>query len=941
MKRFFLVITGLFPVLFFAQNVAVSGYVLDEYGLFMPGAKITLQPGNIETLSSEYGFYQISNLSSGDYTLTLDFLGYPTTVKEISLAQGHTQVNFDFGGLDAAIQLDSTVVVAASYGQAKALNQQKNNTNITNVISSDQVGRFPDANMGDALKRVPGITMQTDQGEARRIIIRGIAPYLNSVTLNGSRIPSAEGDNREVQMDLIPADMIQSIEVNKTLTPDMDADAIGGSVNLIKRSAPRSQRISVTAGAGYLPIREHGLYTTSFVYGNRLGADKKFGLVLNGSFNDVLYGSDNVEAEWDEDDYGNVFLSEMEQRVYNVRRKRRSIGGAFDYEFNPNHKLMFSAMYNWRDDLENRYGLVMKAGDPLYDANNRILGFEESELARENKGGIGNDDNTSRRLESQIMQNYALNGEHLIGNRVEMDWSVSYARAEEEKPNERTIGFERGDVLFTNNFGSFDRPLFHLANPSEDVPGAYELNELTEADSDTSEDETSFQLNFRIPFKNQNNSIKAGVRGRMKSKVRKNNFFEFEPNNGQLSTMADADLIWFGGENFNPGSQYNPGFFALNTFVGGLDLHNGNLFDAEDAPAEYLVINYDSKENIMAGYVRWDQELSETLNMITGVRIEHTSTDYTGNIVVDEDELVDERMVKNDYLNFLPGLTLNYRPNQMTVFRGAVTTALARPNYYQLSPFVSTIPEDEEILAGNAELDATYSWNVDVMAERYFSNVGLISAGVFYKNMKNFIYNQRTMNYTQERFSNEFSDIPNPLPADADWVLIQPQNGDVVNLFGFEVSVQKQLDFLPGFLKNLGIYANYTFTDSNAKGIFTEDGEERTGIDLPGTAPHMMNASLEYESDKFTARASLNFAGAYLDELGGDEFSDRYYDKQLFVDLNASYKFLPNFRLFAEVNNLTNQPLRYYQGISARTMQIEFYQPRYTFGIKYDLNNKE
>src|SRR5690606_41478096 len=114
---------------------------------------------------------------------------------------------------------------------------------IANVISADQIGRFPDANVGDALKRVAGITMQNDQGEARNIIIRGMAPYLNSVTLNGDRIPSAEGDNRNVQMDLIPSDMISTIQVNKTLTPDMDADAIGGSVNLILRAVPNGERI--------------------------------------------------------------------------------------------------------------------------------------------------------------------------------------------------------------------------------------------------------------------------------------------------------------------------------------------------------------------------------------------------------------------------------------------------------------------------------------------------------------------------------------------------------------------------------------------------------------------------------------------------------------------------------------------------------------------------
>src|SRR5690606_13310093 len=146
-----------------------------------------------------------------------------------------------------------------------------------------------------------------DQGEARNIIIRGLAPNLNSVTINGDRIPSAEGDNRNVQMDLIPSDIISTIEVNKTLTSDMDADAIGGSVNLITRASPNGERISATLAGGYNPIRENGNYTAGLVYANRF-FDDKFGFVLSGSYNNNNFGSDNVEAVWvqyeDEDNEG-------------------------------------------------------------------------------------------------------------------------------------------------------------------------------------------------------------------------------------------------------------------------------------------------------------------------------------------------------------------------------------------------------------------------------------------------------------------------------------------------------------------------------------------------------------------------------------------------------------------------------------------------------------
>jgi outer membrane receptor for Fe3+-dicitrate len=230
----------------YAQSGLLTGQVTDSQKLSLPGAILKLSPGNIYTTTDAYGKFQFLNVPVGDYQLMVTYIGYNSFNTSVSITAGKL-VSLNINLEEAAIQGKEVVIMGDRLrGQAKALNVQKNNPNITNVVSADQVGRFPDANIGDALKRIPGITMQNDQGEARNIIIRGLAPNLNSVTLNGDRIPSAEGDNRNVQMDLIPSDMIQTIEVNKTLTPDMDADAIGGSVNLITRAAPNGERISAT-----------------------------------------------------------------------------------------------------------------------------------------------------------------------------------------------------------------------------------------------------------------------------------------------------------------------------------------------------------------------------------------------------------------------------------------------------------------------------------------------------------------------------------------------------------------------------------------------------------------------------------------------------------------------------------------------------------------------
>ena len=401
-----------------------------------------------------------------------------------------------------------------------------------------------------------------------------------------------------------------------------------------------------------------------------------------------------------------------------------------------------------------------------------------------------------------------------------------------------------------------------------------------------------------------------------------------------MKTLNLTGLTYFDGK-YNPSSKYVPGYFTDHNYLGNINLHSAN-FEESSQPSEFLFANYTANEKIYAGYVRWDQNFSENLSLIAGVRMENTQTDYTGNVVEDEEDLSGTRQIKNDYTNWLPSVALKYTPLQNLVLRAAYSTALARPSYFKLSPYVSIIPDDRDISAGNPNLKASYAHNYDLMGEYYFKSVGIISLGVFFKKINDFIYDYRDQNFTREKFAQQFPDLPNTLEEGQNYTLLLPQNGESVNVYGFEVALQRQLDFLPGFMSHFGVYVNYTYTKSETKGIYNSDGELRENLMLPGTAPHMFNSSLSWENKKFSARISLNYAAAYLDELGGNSFEDRYYDKQTFLDANASYSITDWMRVFVEANNLTNQPLRYYQGEKERTMQMEYYMPRYTIGLKFN-----
>lgn len=912
------------------QSAVLTGKITDSNGLSLPGATIMLDSLDKGTVSNNSGDFLITKLPNGPVKITISYIGYQTQIIDAELSEEKT--NEIMINLEEGYVMGSEVVILGDRlrGQAKALNQQKNNMNITNVVAADQVGRFPDANVGDAMKRIPGITMQGDQGEARNIIVRGMAPQLNSVTLNGERIPSAEGDNRNVQLDLIPADMISMIEVNKAVTPDMEGDAIGGSVNLNTIAPTSGLRISATAGSGLAFISNKPIANGSFVVGNRIANDK-IGFVLSASGNYVDYGSHNVEGEWEnevespltgEDIEVNPYLGEMDIRRYEVARFRRSTQANLDFKLNENHTLFVKGMYNWRDDWENRYRMRYRSIDPVFQPGTENITGWEGEIRKQTKGGINNDRSRNTRLEDQRVLFGSVAGEHLFGN-LSMDWGATYSKASENRPNERYVRYEMGDAIpFTTDFVNTENPFIAAANASDITPDKFELDALEEENKSTSEEDFNVKLNFLLPVTLSGNegSIKFGGRYRSKTKERENTFNEFSAITSDYDLLSQVENNDYTDPDYLAGSQYQSGIFATPEFLGNLDLYNTSLFENEDAPSEYLPVNYTATEQVTAAYAMWTQDLGDKLQMLAGARLEITDIDYIGN-VTEEGENATPIEASNNYSNFMPGVHFKYNFTNNANLRLAWTNTLARPNYYNLVPYRDVIPEDEEVYQGNSNLVPTESMNFDLMAENYFESVGLVSAGMFYKQIDNFIYTQQLTD-TETGFD-----------------LFQPTNGGTANLTGFEVAVQRQLDFLPGGLKGLGIYANYTYITSNATGVRNEDGEERE-VNLPGTAPHMVNASLSYENDKFIARASLNYSHEYIDELGGSEFTDRYYDRQLFLDFNASYAFTPNFRFYVELNNITNQPLRYFQGERLRTMQVEYYNMRLQAGFKYDLFRK-
>ncbi len=909
------------------KHGTIKGRILDTSNQTLPGATIYIDSLHTGVVSDINGFYTLTNIAPGTYKVKVSYVGYSPVEMTITVPEGKT-VESDVM-LNDGVKLREVVVGGAFNGQRRALSSQKNAMGIVNVVSADQVGKFPDSNIGDALKRISGINVQYDQGEARFGQVRGTSADLSSVTINGNRIPSAEGDTRNVQLDLIPADMVQTIEVNKVVTADMDADAIGGSINLVTKNTPNKRMFNATAGSGYNAVSKKAQLNLGLTYGDRFFNDK-LGLMFSGSYQNAPGGSDNAEFEYDVDD-GSVVMKEAQMRQYYVTRERQSYSLALDYEFNPDHKISFKGIYNRRNDWENRYRVVYKDLDESDPS--------EQSIELQTKGGA--DDTRNARLERQQTMDFTLDGEHNLGGRLLMDWAASFSRASEDRPNERYFGLKMDNNTGENLINTFRgiggrAPYSTIAIPGLDNEG-WELDELTNSNQSIYENEWKFRLNFELPLMKglYGNTLRFGGKYTNKEKDRETTMYKYDGEDVNDNPIFNDGGAWreHGSSQIRKGFMVGDNYPEGTHFVSKKYLGSINFNSMQGEPDyEEMSGNYHAKEEITSAYLRFDQKLGQKLDLMLGLRMEHTALNYRGlNWVVDEDEnesLESTGNRKNSYTNWLPSVLLKYDVNDDLKLRASFTETLSRPKYSALIPSVNYNRADEEATIGNPNLKPTTSYNFDLSAEYYFKSVGLVSVGLFYKSINNVI--------VDEVWKGMDSQLP--ITGTYDYEISKPINAYDADLFGVEVAYQRDFGFITPALKCLGFYGNYTYTANKTKNHHfehrvLEDGED---VDMIGSPEHTANASLFFEKWGFNLRLSYNFASAFVDEMGEVAQLDRYYDKVNYLDLNASYTFGKRFKttIYADVTNLLNQPLRYYQGTKDRTAQVEYYGARFNAGIK-------
>ena len=932
----------LFPIVGFAQyKYTVTGTITDsQTNEALPGCSIYFLKSGKGISSDVDGQFKISGIRSNDKKLAVSFLGYKVDTLTLKFAS-ERNIKFDIKLKPSSKEIDEIAVRAIAEGQVKAALEQKRAENIKNIVSAEQIEQFPDLNAGEAMQRIPGITLQRDQGEGRYVQLRGTPPEYTNFNVNGEQIPSPEGDVRYVGMDIISADQIDQIEVTKVLTPEMDGDAIGGTVNITtKKATSEIPEIKATLAGGYSELRKTNNYQLNFSYAQR---HKGFGFLVNASQFENEYGSENMEFEYvkkpffgsqeDGEDNYYVQFEDAQLRYYDITRKRTGLSATLDYEFNPNSFIYIRGMYNNFSDYEVRKRKKYTLDDALSETTYLYGGIEHDVKERE---------------KLQNLNTINLGGEHKT-DFFTIDYEASYSKASEEQPDRLEATFENPgqaiEIKFDMSNKDYPRPWFSDPDNAENAYNydEYELDELLFSKINVTDKNYSGKLNLEIPYSFDGNNqgyFKVGGKIRTKEKSR-------DLNAQVLGKYATSSFLYPGEAPELSLTTVNDGFYVSDFLNQGYVLEympspsmlrdiyefypQFFIFDRDEIRNESYLTDYKATEDVYGAYAMVSHNIGN-LMLLGGLRFEKTDVWYeVYNAIRDSyDNFIGIDTVQQNKAHefLLPNLQLKYKIDENTNIRAAFTNTFTRPNFNDLLPIEDT--DDDEITRGNDSLSYPTSMNFDFLIEKYLASNGIISGGLFYKNIDGFIF------YHKERESaGSFGGGATKI--------ITPKNGDKAKVFGAELQSQFKFSFLPGFAENFGMYLNYTYTYSEAKidlrmpgnyhGTVSDTTVAET-IPLPGQSKHSGNLALFYDSKSLYIKLAANIHDPFLYRIGEISDFDEYYDKSFHLDFNASVFITDNFTIFTDVRNITNEPLRMYIKDEERIQKIEYYSWSARLGLK-------
>lgn len=868
---------------------------------FVDKATVTIDGTSRRAVTDRWGRYSFRGVPAGEYTVRASAGGYEASTGTLNVpASGEVALNLTL----TSVYLDEVVVTGTRVSQLLALQRKRTAESILDAVSADTVGKLPDFNAAEAIQRLPGLSVELDQGEGRYPIIRGIDSNLNNVTIDGNLVGAPEGSGRRVALDVVPSDLISVVEVVKAITPDLDGNAVGGNINIVTRSAFDSEEPFgvISARVGHNDKSGRTPYGASATWGSTMGQNDQWGVVLAGSYYIKRYDSDLAEGQdWEEFSSGNFAPGNLRLFDYDIERER--IGFNANFELRPNDSTLWylRSIFNEFTDIEGRHQLDFDAarGDQTVISSTQVAN-EDGRASREYR----------QNNQTQRLNNISLGGEFAFDN---ITWGASYTFSHAEEVTPKRVDWEYrssggafpNTVDVSNFFWEFD------AGPAINDADNYPFRRVRRRSDNIEEDINSIKTDIKIErdFGAHSGYMKFGLKYAERDKLQDRENMNYE--DAVSFTLGDTGLFSSGPSNFFDG-RYELG--PILDFRGHEEFFRQNAamfqLDGESSAENSVASDYNLVEDLYAGYGMFSVDIGTT-TVLAGARFEYTDAIYRATAINFDDPNFDplnpgtEVQDRTNYFDILPSIHVTFRPKDDVVIRAAWTNTIGRPNFEDVVPILEV--EDDAGSAGNVELKPFESMGFDFSYEKYLKPSGIVSIGAFYKDIDNPIYTERTPNVT-------FRGIP--LLS-----LSQPANAKSGNLLGLELNWEQQFVNLPAPWDGFGASINLTFVDSEVK-VFGRESDNLTFFRQPDT---IGNVALYYTAGRFEARLAATYRDAYLEGIGGEKSEDVYFDDHTQVAFKLTFDATDRLSIFGEVQNINDESRREYQGRSSRLFADEIY----------------
>jgi TonB-dependent receptor len=933
------------------------------------GVSITIQGTSLGAATDMDGWFVIFRVPERAFDVKISCIGYDPLIKKIDFSTAK-EISRKFQLKPAVIEGEEVIVTGQARGQQAAINQQLAASTLVNVVSTEKIQELPDANAAEAIGRLSGVALQRSGGEAKQIILRGMSAGFSSVTIDGVKIPATDADSRSVDLSMMSQGSLTGIELYKALTPDKDADAIAGSVNLVTPNAPKERLIQVNAKGAYEDLNNtYGQYDFSAKYGERFFEDM-LGVQISGNLERRDRSSESTDETYDFSrlNYTDYSLTNFTPTYVNEVRKREGANVIFDINTPDNGSIKFSNIYN----KTNRRFITYSRNYPT-DASLGPLYF-----IRDQEQEISN-------------YNGSINGKNYIFG-LTVDWGASFSQSQSSFPYDYYMDFFEPSQ---SNSGMKNNPQTDPKGPPESYID-YAYNNFNAAyavwsyfrHEENLDKEKTIHINLSKQYTIDNalsGEIKIGgkYRDKVRSKDDQNLTANYETAGSNVNTATGPKN--FVGTPFQNANITQGGHVFLSYFLdptppernlynkyrlyplisdanlrAWYDINKDGISGSQREFAnndEVAAQGYNIEERVSAGYLMNTLKIGQDITFIAGVRVESEDNEYeskfspsllTGYPTV-SGILRDTTAVHTETI-WLPNAQLAIKALDFMSMRFAAYKALARPDFnYRLNQMIarssaSDLPKGVKgqygtsMVVGDPNLPDAKAWNYEINTSFFGNTIGLFTIAAFYKDIQNMFHyaSQVQVDGAVTRNGQKYLDSvgikwKDPFDPSSSYYLFYPySSSEPTRVWGFEITHEMHTSFLPGILKNFIVSYNFSFIRSETfiRAFVNDDtvlqasygrggvivGYTKTAVPryfdskqkLEGQPEFFGNAALGYDIGGFSARISLFFQSEYTSIYSADGRTDVVTNSLNRWDLSLKQQITNKLSVMLNINNLTN-----------------------------------